>query len=178
MFERFTEAARTVVVDAQAEARRLGHGWIGSEHLLIALAAAPGGPAVAALQNAGVTPDAARRAVAAIAGTAESRLDAGALAVIGIDLDEVRRRVEAAFGPGALDRRSACRDGRLPFTKRAKRALERALRIAMARGDTFIGSEHVLLGVLEDPDSLAVEALKRLGIPPERIRERLAVPSA
>jgi ATP-dependent Clp protease ATP-binding subunit ClpA len=176
MFERFTDAARTVVVDAQEEARRIGDGWIGSEHLLIAVAAAPQGPAAEALRAAGVAPAALRGAIAELHGGAQ--LDADALATIGIDLDEVRRRVEDAFGPGALERRRACRTGRLPFTKRAKRALSRALQAAISRGDRHIGAEHILLGVLDDPESLAVRALARLGVPAERIREELSVPSA
>jgi ATP-dependent Clp protease ATP-binding subunit ClpA len=176
MFERFTEAARTVVVDAQQEARRLGDGWIGSEHLLIAAAAAPQGRAPEALEAVGVAPAALRGAIAELGG--RSTLDADALATIGIDLDEVRRRVEDAFGPGALERRRACRSGGLPFTKRSKRALERALREAIAHGDRHIGAEHIVLGLLGDPDCLAVRALEHLGVAPERIREELAVPSA
>jgi ATP-dependent Clp protease ATP-binding subunit ClpA len=175
MFQRFTETARAAVVEAQHEARRLGHGWIGCEHLLIAVASGPDGPAPRALRAAGVTPEALRTAVAECAG--RPRLDADALASIGIDLDEVRRRVDAAFGPGALDRRRGCNAGRMPFTKHSKRALEHALKASFARGDNFIGAEHIVLGVLDDPDNLAVEALGRLGIPPERIREQLGVPS-
>jgi ATP-dependent Clp protease ATP-binding subunit ClpA len=176
MFARFTEAARAVVVEAQLEARRLGHGHIGCEHLLIAAATAPDGPAPEALRAAGVTPAALRGAVTELAG--RGRLDADALAAIGIDLDEVRRRADAAFGPGALERRRGCRDGRMPFTKRAKHALEHALKASLARGDNHIGAEHIVLGVLDESESLAVAALERLGIPPERIREQLAVRSA
>ncbi|HEY1002252.1 MAG TPA: Clp protease N-terminal domain-containing protein, partial [Streptosporangiaceae bacterium] len=56
MFERFTDTARHVVVQAQADARRLGHNYIGCEHLLLAAAAAAE-PASAVLRDQGVTPE-------------------------------------------------------------------------------------------------------------------------
>ena len=182
MFERFSESARAVVVDAQQEARGLGHNYIGCEHLLIAVAAAPEGPARNALLATGVTPESLRTAVEEIVGRGPGPgdgPDAAALAAIGIDLDEVRRRVESAFGPGALDRRRgrrgrrACSDGGVPFTPRSKRALERSLRAALARGDRHIGSEHILLGILDAGGSVTEEALARLGVTPERVRSQL-----
>jgi ATP-dependent Clp protease ATP-binding subunit ClpA len=182
MFERFSESARAVVVGAQAEARELGHGWIGCEHLLIAVAAAPDGEARSALLATGVTPESLRSAVGEIVGSGpEPGPDAAALATIGIDLDEVRRRVESAFGPGALDRprsrRRACVGGAMPLTPRSKRALELSLRAAVARGERHIGSEHILLGILETPEGVAAEALARLGVAPERLRRQLDRPS-
>ena len=56
MFERFTDTARHVVVQAQEDARRLGHGYIGCEHLLLAAAAAAE-PASTVLRDQGVTPE-------------------------------------------------------------------------------------------------------------------------
>jgi ATP-dependent Clp protease ATP-binding subunit ClpA len=183
MFERFTESARAVVVGAQAEARGLGDDFIGCEHLLIAVAAAPDGPARTALRSTGVTPESLRSAVQEVA---ERGPDAVALATIGIDLDEVRRRVEGAFGPGALDarRRGRGRRGRgprrdcggggaIPFTPRSKRALEQSLRAAVARGDRHIGSEHILLGILDAREGVTELALARLGVTPERLRQQL-----
>jgi ATP-dependent Clp protease ATP-binding subunit ClpA len=73
MFERFTERARQVVVLAQEEARTLGHGWIGTEHLLLALMRATDGVAAIVLANLGVGPE-----------------------------DEVRKRVVEAVGPGRV----------------------------------------------------------------------------
>jgi ATP-dependent Clp protease ATP-binding subunit ClpA len=177
MFERFTESARAVVVDAQAEARGLGDNFIGCEHLLIAVAAAPDGAARTALRSTGVTPESLRSAVEEVV---RAGPDAAALATIGIDLEEVRRRVESAFGPGALNRRRSRRrdcggsdDGRMPFTPRSKRALEQSLRAAAARGDRHIGSEHILLGILEAPEGVTQLALARLGVTPERLRRQL-----
>jgi ATP-dependent Clp protease ATP-binding subunit ClpA len=181
MFERFTDSARAVVVGAQEEARGLGHNWIGCEHLLIAVAAEPEGQARTALLATGVTPDSLRSVVEEIVGRGRPGSggpDAAALAVIGIDLDEVRRRVESAFGPGALDRprsRRKCGSevGSMPFTPRSKQVLERSLRNAVARGDKRIGSEHILLGILDVPETVAAEALGKLGVTPDRLRQQL-----
>jgi hypothetical protein len=106
MFERFSPDARTVVVHAQEHARRLGHRYIGGEHLLLALVAT-GQPASAVLREHGLTPQRVEeeivRRVGLGAGAALfADLDRDALASIGIDLDAVRARIEASFGPEAL----------------------------------------------------------------------------
>jgi ATP-dependent Clp protease ATP-binding subunit ClpA len=108
MFERFTDTARHVVVQAQEAARGLGHGYIGCEHLLLAAAAA-GEPAGAVLRGQGVTPDRIKAEILRASGPGQTAgpaggLDTEALASIGIDLDAVRARIEAAFGPDALTR--------------------------------------------------------------------------
>jgi ATP-dependent Clp protease ATP-binding subunit ClpA len=111
MFERFTDGARHVVAQAQHDARRLGHSHIGCEHLLLAAAEAAE-PASAVLRDQGVTPERVEAEIlrtigpGAVAGPADPLrgLDREALAAIGIDLDVVRARIEAAFGPDALDR--------------------------------------------------------------------------
>lgn len=111
MLERFTGNARQVIVQAQHSARRLGHNYIGPEHLLLA-AAALDEPASAVLREQGVTPERIEAQMASIIGPGHSTqaidplhdLDRDALAAIGIDLDVVRTRIEAAFGPDAFDR--------------------------------------------------------------------------
>jgi ATP-dependent Clp protease ATP-binding subunit ClpA len=115
MFERFTGDARATVVQAQKQARRLGHSFIGCEHLLLA-AASTAEPASAALREHGVTPEGVETEIVRLVGLGRaanlfSASDREALASIGIDLDVVRARVEAAFGPDAFTRGgpSACR---------------------------------------------------------------------
>jgi ATP-dependent Clp protease ATP-binding subunit ClpA len=107
MFERFTDGSRQVIVQAQKEARRLGHNYIGCEHLLLAVAGVSE-PAADVLRDQGVTPERVEAEIVRIIGRGSadplSGLDREALAAIGIDLDVVRARLEAAFGPGALDR--------------------------------------------------------------------------
>src|SRR6266516_3995619 len=123
MFERFTGDARTAVVQAQAHARRLGHRYIGCEHLLLA-AASTGEPASAALREHGVTPEAVETQIIRLVGLGQaaslfSALDREALASIGIDLEAVRARIEAAFGAGAFTRAApdACRGNRPAWPK-------------------------------------------------------------
>ena len=108
MFERFTDTARHIVVQARDDARELGHGYIGCEHLLLA-AAGTDEPAGAVLRGQGVTPERIKAEILRASGPGQTAcpaggLDAQALASIGIDLDVVRARIEAAFGPDALTR--------------------------------------------------------------------------
>jgi Clp amino terminal domain, pathogenicity island component len=108
MIERFTDTARRIIVQAQEDARRLGHNYIGCEHLLMGAAAADE-PAGAVLRDRGVTPERIKAEILRTAGQGQPAhppggLDREALASIGVDLDVVRARIEAAFGPDALTR--------------------------------------------------------------------------
>jgi ATP-dependent Clp protease ATP-binding subunit ClpA len=179
MFERFTEEARAVTVGADRHAAALRHGWIGTEHLLLALLDDHERRAARILVDAGLTGARARAEVERIVGVGEPDLDADALATLGIDLDAVRERVERTFGPGALARRGgrrrrAATDGRRPFTPRAKKALELSLREAVARGDSFIGDEHLLLGLLREGDGVAARILRSAGVTREAVLAALA----
>ena len=183
MFERFTDRARNVVVDAQAAARRLGHGYTGTEHILLGLLQGDG-IAARVLGSLGITAAAVEREVLAEVGRGPlGRRDAEALGAIGIDLEEVRRRVEASFGPGALywrpgrgwrrGRRVPLAAGHIPFSPRAKTVLELSLREALALKHNYIGTEHILLGVAREGEGLAMLILTRLGAGPQVIRARV-----
>jgi ATP-dependent Clp protease ATP-binding subunit ClpA len=182
MFERFTDRARQVAVGAQTEARRLGHGWVGTEHLLLGLLQGDG-IAARVLGGLGVTAAAVEREVLAEVGRGPLGAgDAEALGAIGIDLDEVRRRVEASFGPGALHwrpgrrhqpRRPPMLGGHIPFSPRAKKVLELSLREALALKHNYIGTEHILLGLVREGEGLAMLVLTRLGAGPDAIRARV-----
>jgi len=151
MFERFTDTARHVVVQAQEDARRLGHNYIGCEHLLLAVAAT-GEPAGAVLRDHGVTPERIEAEMLRTLGRGQTAdplggIDRQALAFFGIDLDVVRARIEAAFGPDALTGAlpAACRSGRpawgkgplaeLTRRRRRRRARRHTPRSAGPRGD-------------------------------------------
>jgi ATP-dependent Clp protease ATP-binding subunit ClpA len=145
MFERFTAGARAVVVQAQEHARRLGHGYIGCEHLLLA-AASTGEPAGAPLREQGVTPAGVEAEIVRLAGLGQaaglfSALDRDALASIGIDIDAVRAQIEAAFGPGALTRAGSgtCRGSR-PASPKGPLALLRRSRGAGRGRDATAGA--------------------------------------
>ena len=194
MFERFTKEARNVVVRAQEEARSLRHGWIGTEHLLLAALRAPGDPGVATLARLGVTADSCRSAVSGVVSARNGSLgpeDAEALRTLGIDLDQVARKAREAFGPGALEEplndpeaEGRSRNGPLgslgglgplkghiPFSARAKKAMEVTLREAVARNDRRIGVEHLMLALLSADDRITRAVFERLGIVPGDVRE-------
>ena len=180
MFERFTEPARKVTVDAQLVARRLGHSHIGTEHLLLGLLETDG-VAAQVLGGLGITAAAVEREIVTEVGRGPLGTgDAEALGAIGIDLDEVRRRMEASFGPGALHwhpdprcRGERPRLGHVPFSPRAKKVLELSLREAVALKHGFIGTEHLLLGLVRESEGLAMLVLTRLGAGPQAIRARV-----
>ena len=229
MFERFTDGARHVVVQAQADARRLGHNYIGCEHLLLAAAAA-GEPASAVLREQGVTPERVQTEILRTIGRGRTAdplggLDREALAAIGIDLDVVSARIEAAFGPDAFARAilahkrtrqahgrgrrpawgkgpvaelmrrrrfrrtrrgappglapralSSARfpdppvSGHIPFTPRAKKALELSLRESLTLKDNYIGVQHLLLALLAVKDGMVPVILPALGASSESLR--------
>jgi len=187
MFERFTERARQAVVEAQDEALLLRHHYIGTEHLLLGVTRQETSVGARALHRSGFELEPARRAVRKLVGEGPPTDpsvpddDAAALEAIGIDLEEVRRRAEAAFGPGALDRggrRRRRRRGRcvgtlgggIPFTPRAKKCLELGLREAVRLGHNYIGTEHILLGILRECQGLAVDLLRDQGVSPDGLR--------
>jgi ATP-dependent Clp protease ATP-binding subunit ClpA len=176
MFERFSDEARQAVVLAGEEATRLHHGYIGTEHLLLGVLCS-GGAAARVLADFGVDAAGVRDDIVRIVGRGEDDLDPDALATLGIDLDAVRERVEKAFGPGALNRRRGRRGGllgcQIPFTPRAKKALELTLREGIALGDRDLRGEHLILGVLREGDGVAARILAARGVTLEAARGKI-----
>ncbi|GAA1015559.1 hypothetical protein Aple_050650 [Acrocarpospora pleiomorpha] len=180
MFERFTDEARQVVQRAQAEARRLSHQHTGTEHVLLGLLADPESPAAKALR--GIDHAQAEAAIQALVRQPchGEPLDADLLGTLGIDLDAVREKVEASFGPGSLDRapfrtrRGALVSGRhLSWTPKAKKALELSLREALALKSKEINTTHLLLGLIREGSGLAIRVLVERGLNPTAIAETL-----
>jgi ATP-dependent Clp protease ATP-binding subunit ClpA len=186
MFERFTKPARHVVLDAVKAADRTSDGQVRPEHLLLGVAMA--GHDVGARVLAGFGLDAARleramtrRDPRAVLSDAEL----AALRAVGIDAAEVFRRIEESFGEpdwfvadtaAAPDRRlfgrRGGRGGRR-FGKEAKRVLEQSLRQAIALKHRYIGTEHILLGVLSLPQPPLPDLLAEHGITYEQARRRV-----
>ncbi|MFC6081342.1 Clp protease N-terminal domain-containing protein [Sphaerisporangium aureirubrum] len=164
MFERFREDARHTVKLAQEETKPFGHDYVGTEHLLLALLRQPDSVATRVLARHGLDHDNVGDAVARLLVTPDD-LDAEALGSIGIDLDAIREKVEAAFGPGALDRKPGSPrrpwrpGGHIPFTGRAKKVLELSLREAIALKHNYICNGHILLGILREGEGLAAKVL-------------------
>jgi ATP-dependent Clp protease ATP-binding subunit ClpA len=151
------------------EARRLGSGLVGTEHVLLALARDRSGGLAPILTALGIDPAAVESALAPWLATQPPRakIDPEALASLGIDFELVRERIEGTFGPGALERTSASCLGIAP---RLKLALAHALDHA---GDAPLRDEHVLLGMLSVPDSVAARALAALGVNIESVQPLL-----
>jgi ATP-dependent Clp protease ATP-binding subunit ClpA len=190
MFERFVPSARAVVADAQLQARGLGHPFVGTEHLLLALIVSDT-PAGDVLRAAGLTADGVTERVRAAVGPPALEADRAALAALGIDLDQVRESVESTFGPGALAaagtwahrgrrwrrRRRHCSvgapTGRAPFSPRAKKCLELSLREALRLGHRFISTEHVALGIVREGEGMACLVMASAGVSFDRLRAEL-----
>jgi ATP-dependent Clp protease ATP-binding subunit ClpC len=95
------------------------------------------------------------------------RMISGALASVGISLEEIRREAGDTFEMRLPE------DRKIPFSPRAKYALVGARKEMRRLGDGHFGAEHVLLGVLRNEDGAAVRMLGRLGVWPETLDDRL-----
>ncbi|WP_051807657.1 Clp protease N-terminal domain-containing protein [Actinoplanes subtropicus] len=137
MFEKFTDRARQVVVLAQEEARLLSHNYIGTEHVLLAVADQSDDVGASVLADAGLTREA------------------------------LRAEIETTIGRG-----QAPASGHVPFTPRAKKSLELAMREAM-KYDDMITPTHLLLGLLRQGDCAAVRLITKMGQDPQRLRARV-----
>jgi ATP-dependent Clp protease ATP-binding subunit ClpC len=93
---------------------------------------------------------------------------ASALRALGVSLDAARQQVEDVVGTG-----TSAPAGSIPFTPRAKRVLELSLREALRLGHNFIGTEHILLGLLREGDGTAVQVLTRLGVSASGVRAQV-----
>jgi ATP-dependent Clp protease ATP-binding subunit ClpC len=89
-----------------------------------------------------------------------------ALAELDISLESVREKVLEIVGPG-----EETPTGHIPFTPRAKKVLELALREALQLGHNYIGTEHILLGLIREAEGVAAQVLTSLGADLEKVRE-------
>src|SRR5438105_9039993 len=98
----------------------------------------------------------------------EDGVAAGVLGSLGVTADRVRDGVVQIVGAGTEET-----TGQIPFTPRAKRALEFALREALALACNYIGTEHILLGLTRESEGVATRILVDLGVSAEQIRAEL-----
>jgi ATP-dependent Clp protease ATP-binding subunit ClpA len=192
MFERFTDKARKVVSLAMAKAKEQGDDQIRPVHMLYG-ATATDGVAARALTALGVDAAAVEHELARTGGASPGPLgpvdeaadgDTEALAAIGIDLDEIKRKIGESFGPGALDRVPLTPKGplnwtgRLPLSDQAKLSLALALKETRALHHSYVGTEHVLLGLMRVAEryphgDFAAVILPDLGLDPSVVRARV-----
>jgi ATP-dependent Clp protease ATP-binding subunit ClpA len=138
-FDRFTTRAREVLSLAETEARELRHGFIGTEHILLGLAA----------HTDGVT--------------------AAALGRYGIDYERARAKVLESVGGG-----DAPPEARIGLTPRAKRSIELAVEESQRLKHSYVGSEHLLLGLTAVGEGVAFDVLAALGADLESLRAAVA----
>jgi ATP-dependent Clp protease ATP-binding subunit ClpC len=91
---------------------------------------------------------------------------AKALESLNISLEAVRQQVEEIIGQG-----QAAPTGHIPFTPRAKKVLELSLREALQLGHNYIGTEHILLGLIREGEGVAAQVLQKLGADLNRVRQ-------
>ncbi len=139
MFNRFTERAQRAIIQAQNEVKRLGHDYLGTEHLLLGLVILDEGVASLVLAN------------------------------LDLDLKKVQKEIEKVVGSGT----NTLLIGEVPFTPRAKKVLELAVEEAQTMGHAYVGTEHILLGLLREGQGVAAKVLTSLGINLERVREEI-----
>jgi len=135
----FTPRAQQVMVLAKREAKRFGHDYVGTEHLLLGLIKLGQGVAVSALQ------------------------------AMGLDLETVRYEVEKHSAPTS----STQVEGEPPLTPRVKHVLALAAREARALNYNYIGTEHILLGLLREGEGVAARILKNLNVDAEAVRHEV-----
>lgn len=162
MFERFTRQAREVVKGAVVLAAKLGQAQAGPEHLAACLPPA-GGRAADLLAAHHV--DGAELVAAARGGTVGGVLTADevdALRSVGVDADEVLRRIEEEFGPQPVPARPARRRLRAPMRRESVRVVQETLHQAKGLRHRELGTGHILLALLAqtepDPATRLIQA--------------------
>ena len=162
----FMQEAKDVLELSLSEALRLRHNYIGTEHILLGLLAEGGGVATAALSGLGVEPQRVREeALRRMGGGTRFQAEANPSR-----LGWVREALQRSFGryPGAEDRASFER-----FTERARKVVVLAQDEARHFNHNYIGTEHILLGLIRENEGLASQVLKKLGVHPDEVREQV-----
>lgn len=139
MSKRFTDRAQKVVKQAQQEAKRLSHDYVGEEHILLALV------------------------------SMEDSVSSRVLANLDVEKKRVVNEVEKIVLPGD----NVMLMGEIPFSPRAKKVLEHAVEEAQKMGSMYIGTEHILLGILREADGIGARVLESLGVTSDVVREEI-----
>jgi|SRR5215469_1294103 len=154
-FERFTERARHVMAESSQAAITLGDDFVGTEHLLLALFTEPEGLAGRALAAMDVSEESARAAILAAGDRAPSTAESSPSAEPSAPGEGPAGRSAGAGRPGTGPRPA--------FSGPARRALRDALAVALELGHNYIGTEHLLLALYRNADSLAARILTQAG---------------
>ena len=153
-FKYFTERARHVMTLAVDEARRLEHNYVGTEHMLLGLVSEGEGVAAHVLSSFGVELDKTRNEIVSMLKQGQGKSN------------PVLSKIKTAMLQGEIvfaGRQAA-------LTGRAKKVMGLAVDEASLLGQHYIGTEHLLLGILREGEGLAVGVLENLGVDLEKIR--------
>jgi ATP-dependent Clp protease ATP-binding subunit ClpC len=142
MFERFTDRARKVMQFAREESDRLGHDYIGSEHILLGLLKEGSGVAFSVLDGMGAT------------------------------TEMIRKEVERLLPPSKATPTEVVNKTK-PLTPRAKKSLEYSVEEAKGLAHSYVGTEHILLGLIREPEGIAATALTNLSLDLQAIRKEI-----
>lgn len=189
MFDRCDPNTMTVVDTALQQARELGHNYVGTEHLLLALVRHRDllpTPVGALLPG----PEDVKYRLAEVMGEPPRPPDTELLKLVGIDLEEVRASVRRTFGDDALDRLSRrgvhqpwqpwrrpsrrCTSllaGSMSAARRFKEAFERARRYSDRRHRDLIDPVTLLLGMIDVEDAMSNRLLRDTGVDPDVVRQ-------
>ncbi len=137
----------------------LGHDSLGDEDLLLGILHADEGIGAETLSSLGVTLEEAR--------DESEEMLSDALSSIGISLEEIHRETGDTFDMRLPE------DCKIPLSPRAKKVLVRARKEMRELGDDYLGTEHVLLGIVCNEDGTAVRMLASMGVSPETLEDRL-----
>jgi ATP-dependent Clp protease ATP-binding subunit ClpA len=163
--ERFTQRARNVLKAAAAAAEASASPLIGTEHLLLGLYAEPDGIGGKVLLDMQISREQVEAALRALDEPVRSDDQASATG-------DSRR--DQAGAPAAQPAEFAAATGRRPMSPRARTALVDAVAVALELGHNYIGTEHILLGLYRDPDSLASRVLAETGAERAEVAARVA----
>jgi ATP-dependent Clp protease ATP-binding subunit ClpC len=151
----FTGRVRQSLMRARQESVSLRHAYVGTEHILLGLLGEPDSVAAAVMSNAGLDASSVRAAVLAVVKPGPDATDSGRAGAL--------KSVTAAMG---LSDRSPD----IPYTSRAKKALELAILEARELGHARVGTEHLLLGLLREEKGIAAQVCHTLGLTIEAAR--------
>lgn len=156
-FRSFTERAKQVMALAADEAQRLEHNYIGTEHMLLGLVGEGEGVAAQVLDSFGLRLDKVRSEIVSILKQSQKKSNP----VLG------KLKTVMMQGEIVLAGREAV------LTGRAKKVIELAVDEARSLGQKYIGTEHLLLGILREGDGLAVGVMENLGTDLEKVRDEI-----
>ena len=178
---RFTPAAASAWIAAAQQPDQFGHSWFGTEHVLLGVLTSPEEPTSRLLAVHGVQAEQIRARIRRAGGRPD---DATLLASLGIDLDSIRQRVTATFGPDAIDRLYTRRRGWKrqrpawgPLCGRRvapllKKALDATRTAADRRRSRHVDTRDLLIGLLS-VDDMAVLLLRAEGVDTDELRVEL-----